>query len=77
MTETQEQNLTVARHYVTDLYKNNLDPRFVFHNLDHTEDVADACSMMAEQYQLSDDDRYVLSLAAWFHDTVYTEGHAE
>jgi predicted metal-dependent HD superfamily phosphohydrolase len=77
MTETQEQNLTAARHYVTDLYKNNLDPRFVFHNLDHTEDVADACSMMAEQYQLSDDDRYVLSLAAWFHDTGYTEGHAE
>jgi predicted metal-dependent HD superfamily phosphohydrolase len=77
MTETQEQNLAAARHYVTDLYKNNLDPKFVFHNLDHTEDVADACSMMAEQYQLSDDDRYVLSLAAWFHDTGYTEGHAE
>ncbi len=77
MTETQEQNLAAARHFVTDLYNNTLDPKFVFHNLDHTEDVADACSMMAEQYQLSDDDRYVLSLAAWFHDTGYTQGHAE
>ena len=56
---------------------NNLDPRFVFHNLDHTEDVADACSRMADYYQLNAEDRYVLSLSAWFHDTGYTAGHIE
>lgn len=77
MTETQAQILAAARNYVTDLFTNSLNPQFVFHNLDHTEDVADACSRMADHYQLSDDDRFVLSLAAWFHDTGYTSGHAE
>ncbi|MGN6165647.1 MAG: Pycsar system effector family protein [Flavisolibacter sp.] len=77
MTETHAQILTATRNYVTDLFTNSLNPQFVFHNLDHTEDVADACSRMADHYQLSDDDRFVLSLAAWFHDTGYTSGHAE
>lgn len=77
MTETHEQILAAVRTYVTDLFTNTLDPRFVFHNLDHTEDVADACSMMADYYSLSEDDRYVLSLTAWFHDTGYTSGHPE
>jgi HD superfamily phosphodiesterase len=77
MTETQTQILAAARNYITDLFTNSLDQQFVFHNLDHTEDVADACSRMADHYQLNDDDRFVLSLAAWFHDTGYTSGHAE
>ncbi|HEU4632348.1 MAG TPA: Pycsar system effector family protein [Flavisolibacter sp.] len=77
MTEIHEQILAAVRTYVTDLFTNNLDPRFVFHSLEHTEDVADACSMMADHYRLSEDDRYVLSLAAWFHDTGYTSGHVE
>jgi predicted metal-dependent HD superfamily phosphohydrolase len=77
MTETHEQILAAVRNYVTDLFTNNLDPRFVFHSLEHTEDVADACSMMADYYRLSEEDRYVLSLAAWFHDTGYTSGHVE
>jgi hypothetical protein len=46
MTETHDQILAAVRTYVTDLFTNTLDPRFVFHNLDHTEDVADACSMI-------------------------------
>lgn len=77
MTETQEQLLAAVRSYVTDLFTHQLDPKFVFHNLDHTEDVADACSRMADYYHLSDDDRFVLMLAAWFHDTGYTAGQAE
>lgn len=77
MIETNEQILAAARNYVTDLFTHQLDPRFVFHNQDHTEDVADACSRMADYYHLSDDDRFVLLLAAWFHDTGYTSGQAE
>lgn len=76
MTDTQEQTLAAARTYVTDLLA-NIDPRFVFHNLDHTEDVAEACSRMADHYHIPDDDRFVLMLAAWFHDTGYTSGVAE
>jgi predicted metal-dependent HD superfamily phosphohydrolase len=77
MNETQAQILSAARNYVTDLFTHKVKPDFVFHSLDHTEDVADACSMMADYYQLSDEDRFVLILAAWFHDTGYSSGQTE
>lgn len=76
MNESQEQILAAARHYVTELYTHQVDRNFVFHNLDHTEDVAEACSQMADHYQLGAEDRFVLMLAAWFHDTGYSLGKA-
>ena len=77
MNEAQEQILSAARHYVTEQFTHKLRPEFVFHNLDHTEAVAEACSQMADYYQLNDEDRFVLMLSAWFHDTGYTAGKAE
>ena len=77
MNEAQEQILADARHHVTDIFTQKVRPEFVFHSLDHTEAVAEACSKMADYYQLSDEDRYVLMLAAWFHDTGYSAGKAE
>lgn len=76
MTEAQEQTLSAARNYVTEIYVHKVKPEFVFHNLDHTEDVAEACSRMADHYQLKEDDRFILMLAAWFHDTGYSLGNA-
>lgn len=76
MTDAQEQVLSAARNYVTEIYVHKVKPEFVFHNLDHTEDVAEACSRMADHYQLKDDERFVLMLAAWFHDTGYSLGNA-
>ncbi|MES2882534.1 MAG: Pycsar system effector family protein [Bacteroidota bacterium] len=77
MSESQDQVLAAARTYVTDLFKQKLDKGLVFHTLDHTEDVADACAMMADFNKLQEDDRFVLLLAAWFHDTGYIKGKAE
>ena len=57
MTETHEQILAGVRTYVTDLLNNKLDPAFVFHSLEHTEDVADAASRLADHYNLTEDDR--------------------
>jgi HD superfamily phosphodiesterase len=76
MTETQEQILSAVRHYVTELFTHKVRPQFVFHNLDHTEDVAQACSQMADHYKLNDNDQFVLMVAAWFHDTGYSSGSA-
>lgn len=77
MNETQEQVLAAARQYVTEIFTKKVRPEFVFHSLDHTEAVADASSRMAEFYRLNDDDRFVLMLAAWFHDTGYSAGKSE
>jgi HD superfamily phosphodiesterase len=76
MTETSEQLLSAVRNYVTDLFTHQVNPDFVFHNLEHTEDVVEACSYMADRYRLNDEDRLVLILAAWFHDTGYSKGEA-
>lgn len=81
MNEANSQLLTAARAYVTDIFQHKVKPEFVFHSLEHTEDVVEACSHMADYYQLNEDDRLVLMLAAWFHDIGYsggqTEGHEE
>jgi predicted metal-dependent HD superfamily phosphohydrolase len=76
MSETSEQLLSAVRNYVTDLFTHQVKPEFVFHSLEHTEDVVEACSYMADHYRLNDEDRQVLLLAAWFHDTGYTKGEA-
>ena len=76
MNETQEQILTAVRQYVTDIYAHKVKPELVFHNMDHTEDVAEASSMMADYFKLDDNDRFVLLLAAWFHDIGYSKGVA-
>ncbi len=76
MSESSEQLLPAVRNYVTDLFTHQVKPEFVFHSLEHTEDVVEACSYMADHYRLNDEDRQVLFLAAWFHDTGYTKGEA-
>jgi predicted metal-dependent HD superfamily phosphohydrolase len=77
MNETHEQVLSAARHYATDIFTHKVSPEFVFHNLDHTEAVAEACSQIAEYYHLNDEDRFVLMLSAWFHDTGYSTGKVD
>jgi HD superfamily phosphodiesterase len=76
MTETSAQLLSAVRNYVTDLFTRQVNPEFVFHSLEHTEDVVEACSYMADHYRLNEEDHLVLLLAAWFHDTGYSKGEA-
>lgn len=76
MNETHEQVLSEARNYVTDVFTHQVKPEFVFHSLEHTEDVVEASSYMADYYHLNEEDRFVLMLAAWFHDTGYASGIA-
>ncbi len=76
MNDTNEQLLYDARNFVTEIFTQQVKPEFVFHSLSHTEDVVEACSYMADHYQLAEEDRLVVLLAAWFHDTGYLEGDA-
>jgi predicted metal-dependent HD superfamily phosphohydrolase len=77
MNEANSQLLAAARAYVTDIFQHKVKPEFVFHDLEHTEDVVEAASHMADYYQLTEEDRLVLLLAAWFHDVGYSAGKAE
>ncbi len=76
MSENQLALLQEARTLVTDLLSNKLSKSIRFHTLQHTEEVVAACEKLAEYHQLSDNDRFAVVLAAWFHDTGYTNGIA-
>jgi predicted metal-dependent HD superfamily phosphohydrolase len=76
MSENQLMLLRDAQSVVTDLLTNKLSKGIRFHTLAHTEEVVSAAEKLADFHQLSDDDRCILLLAAWFHDTGYTGGEA-
>ncbi|MDQ3844337.1 MAG: DUF5706 domain-containing protein [Bacteroidota bacterium] len=77
MNEQQQQVLAEVQSFVTELFRTKVDPKFVFHNLQHTRQVVAAASEMAAYYNLKDDDHFISLLAAWFHDTGFSTGQAE
>ncbi len=77
MIENQFHILQEAQKYVSDLILTKVNKSVTFHTLQHTQEVVAASGRMADYYQLSDEDRFALSLAAWFHDTGYSSGQAK
>ena len=66
--------------FVFDLFKNELDQTFIYHNHTHTERVLRSVREIIENSDISKDDAEILELTAILHDTGYTktkEGHEE
>ena len=74
MREDQLVVLQEAQALVTDMLQNKLSKNISFHTLQHTQEVVRACQLLADELRISEDDRFALHLAAWFHDTGYTIG---
>jgi len=66
-----------SKQFVTRLFSGKVEPGFFYHNIIHTQTVAKAAEDMANHYQLHGEDRMSLLLAAWFHDTGYSNGKAD
>lgn len=69
-----------AEKFVFDLFKENLDQTFLYHNFTHTERVLRSLREIIENSKVSKSDSEILELAVLFHDTGYTktrEGHEE
>jgi predicted metal-dependent HD superfamily phosphohydrolase len=64
-----------VKSFVFDLFKNNLPANVVYHNFEHTSNVVEAVKEIAIAENISEDDLELLLLAAWFHDTGFTEGY--
>lgn len=77
MNEQQIQIIREARKVVTDIFQTKVNPLFVFHNLEHTIQVVTAAEEIEGYYQLNNDDRFVLFVSAWFHDTGFSSGHPQ
>jgi predicted metal-dependent HD superfamily phosphohydrolase len=77
MNENQSRILAEAKKYVTDIFQKKVNAQFVFHNIEHTKQVAMAAEELATHYQLNDSDMFVLLISAWFHETGFSSGKAE
>ncbi|MEM9868967.1 MAG: Pycsar system effector family protein [Bacteroidota bacterium] len=63
-----------AETFVSGLLQNKLDPKFLYHNLRHTQRVVKSTKELLNNYTLDNSAKERLVLAAWFHDTGYTQG---
>jgi len=62
-----------VQEYVRKLLGEKLDPWAHYHDFRHTEETVEAAREIGTASGLSDRDMEVLLVAAWFHDTGYTE----
>lgn len=61
-----------ATQYAIDLLQREMLPAFTYHNVNHTLDVVHACNRLAEMEGITEEERRLLNLAAYFHDTGLT-----
>ncbi|AWX44078.1 hypothetical protein HME9304_01078 [Flagellimonas maritima] len=63
-----------AELYVSEILENKLNPKFLYHNLRHTQRVVKSTKELLNFYNLKPIENEKILLAAWFHDTGYTKG---
>ncbi|MGB5982432.1 MAG: Pycsar system effector family protein [Nonlabens sp.] len=68
-----------ADAFVLELFKKELDDKFVYHNYTHTRRVVKSTQEIIDNCEISVKEEQTLLLAAWLHDTGYTrdEDHHE
>ncbi len=66
--------LQAVEAYVEKYIQEEVDPDFVYHNFQHTCAVVEAAKELADHYDVTEQDRLAIVLAAWFHDTGYSGG---
>ncbi len=70
---TSEEVLDAVKNHVSKFLKVNLSPDLTFHNADHTFEVVRAAREISLEYDLSDEQRNNIEIAAWFHDCGYSQ----
>jgi predicted metal-dependent HD superfamily phosphohydrolase len=66
-----QQLLEDVKQYVLNYFDTHHDPELLYHDTAHTKGVVAAATRIANHYQLSDEDFFVVVTAAWFHDIGY------
>jgi predicted metal-dependent HD superfamily phosphohydrolase len=76
MNSSSTELLQAAAMQASVIIETKVGAGYHFHNLQHTQHVVKACEEIGAYYQLADDDMLSLLVAAWFHDTGYSNGSA-
>ena len=67
--------LSKVETFVLHLFKDKLSTIYVYHNFNHTKRVVENAKFLAEKKNLGPQDKNILLLAAWFHDTGFTHSN--
>lgn len=70
---SQDTLLEKTKSFVADKLTKELDDKFIYHNLEHTEQVVAAAEEIIANSTLDDQEKEIVLLAAWLHDIGYTE----
>jgi len=65
--------LTKVEKYAVHLINDELDNGFTYHNLAHTQSVVFNANKLADLCGLNEEEKSLLLISAWFHDTGYTK----
>lgn len=65
-----------AEKFVKKLFREKLPNTFIYHNFKHTQRVAKSTNELIEKSEIHVKQQEALLLAAWLHDTGYTEAYA-
>ena len=64
-----------AAQHVTQLFAEHRTPSLHYHNLAHTQSVVRAAQEIVEANSLTEEERDIVLVAAWFHDVGYLRNH--
>jgi predicted metal-dependent HD superfamily phosphohydrolase len=66
-----------AEAFVNSFFAEHATPELYFHNLEHTQNVVRRSAEISEQEGVTESEKTVIRLAAWFHDTGHLTGSVE
>ncbi|TDO71442.1 HD domain-containing protein [Flavobacterium chryseum] len=64
-----------SEDFVSNLLKDKLSNLYSYHNFNHTLTVVNAVKVLSKKEDVEKDEKEILLIAAWFHDTGYIEGY--
>ncbi len=74
MTQSNREILDEAKKFVRQHFKEHIAAEYVYHDLQHTEQVTESIRRLAAEENLPAEQREMLELVGWFHDTGYQDG---
>ena len=66
--------ISKAKKFVINILNQNVNSKFTYHNIAHTQLVVKKATELAELTNIDDKQKELLLIAAWFHDTGYSKG---
>ena len=66
--------LIEASTFITNLFKERLDSKYSYHNLEHTKGVVMGIETLCKAEKINQETTDILLLAGWFHDAGYIDG---